>query len=327
MKTKNYIALICMIAVLFSSCGKNKGITVKVDNFSNGKAAEVIVIMDPQFWNDSLSSIITHSLTKSQAGLNQNEPLFDLLKFRNSDFTSHFQRHRNIVRFDIDPNYAGNVLNIERNTFSSPQIYAHFRGNSTDSLVHLFIIHEQEILEALYENDLKRLQNIYDKDMDADIAKLIRERFGVTLSIPSHYMIGRVEDDFVWLLRRTSRNDRCIFISKTPAFELNDESVMNFRDEMTKKYIPGAIQGSYPIIARKFGFPIIFPNTISNRYGLEMRGIWESVNDNMGGPFYNFTFLNSENGNIISIDGFVYAPEEEKRDYLREVEAIVKSVR
>ena len=44
-------------------------------------------------------------------------------------------------------------------------------------------------------------------------------------------------------------------------------------------------------------------------------------------PFYSFSFLDSKSENIITIDGFVYAPEEHKRDYLREVEAIVKSIR
>jgi hypothetical protein len=46
----------------------------------------------------------------------------------------------------------------------------------------------------------------------------------------------------------------------------------------------------------------------------------------MGGPFYSFTMLNADNNQCITIDGFVYAPQEHKRDYIREVEAIVKSL-
>jgi hypothetical protein len=47
----------------------------------------------------------------------------------------------------------------------------------------------------------------------------------------------------------------------------------------------------------------------------------------MGGPFYSFSFINSDQTAVVTVDGFVYAPEEYKRDYLREVESIVKSLR
>ena len=43
--------------------------------------------------------------------------------------------------------------------------------------------------------------------------------------------------------------------------------------------------------------------------------------------FYSFTFLSADKQYCITVDGFVYAPQENKRNYLREVEAIVKSVK
>ena len=58
-----------------------------------------------------------------------------------------------------------------------------------------------------------------------------------------------------------------------------------------------------------------------------MRGLWEAVNDQMGGPFCSFSFVDPSGQNCSTVDGFVEAPEEDKRDYFREVEAIVKSIR
>ena len=108
---------------------------------------------------------------------------------------------------------------------------------------------------------------------------------------------------------------------------MTGENLIAARDSMTKKYIPGAIKGAYPIVAQKFGFPLINNLQIASRNGVEMRGLWESVRDKMGGPFYSFSFIDQSGQYIITVDGFVYAPEENKRDYLREVEAIVKSIR
>ena len=84
--------------------------------------------------------------------------------------------------------------------------------------------------------------------------------------------------------------------------------------------------GAYPVVADVEGYPLAKKLQIRYHNGLEMRGLWASVRDKMGGPFYSFTQLSSDSSNCITVDGFVYAPQEEKRDYLREVEAIVKSI-
>ena len=69
-----------------------------------------------------------------------------------------------------------------------------------------------------------------------------------------------------------------------------------------------------------------FGMQLGSKIGMEMRGLWETENDYMGGPFYHFSYVNAQN-KCISVDGFVYAPNDTKRDYLRQVEAIVKSVK
>lgn len=325
---KKKLLTILMFSLIFSiSCKNSKGPTVKVDNFSNGKAGEVILIMDHHQWNEEKRERVKEVLTQPQPAINQIEPLFDILDFQPSDFTANFQRHRNIVRFDLNPDYGVNSLKIDQNTWSSPQIYVYIKANHVDSALQLFLNNQDEIIRALYDNDLKRVQSFYARDVDKNTERAIRKKFGIHLSVPHQYFIAKEESDFLWLRFRTARNDRFIMIYKTPAGPLSDSFLMNVRDSVTKKHIPGSVRGAYPIIARKFGFPIINPLTIGKREGVEMRGLWESVNDKMGGPFYSFSFLTPDGNHYITVDGFVYAPQEDKRDYLREVEAIVKSIR
>lgn len=327
MKRIAFFLGITAILLLIAACGNKKGPAIKVDNFSSGKAGEVILIMDNQFWTEPDKAEIRKSLSQPQPAINQIEPLFDILEFQNRDFSSNFQRHRNIVRFDVNPDYSNNTFSIQKNVWSSPQVYIYFKGNNVDSLIRLYQKNESEILGEMYENDLKRLQNFYAREVDPNIEKKIREKFGIYISVPRQYTIAREEEDFLWLRFRTAKNDRFIMLYKTPAAELTEETLMDTRDRMTKEYIPGAVLGAYPVIARKLGFPIIERKTLGTKTGMEMRGLWESVNDKMGGPFYHFTFLDPSGQNAVSVDGFVYAPQEGKRDYLREVEAIVKSIR
>jgi len=54
-----------------------------------------------------------------------------------------------------------------------------------------------------------------------------------------------------------------------------------------------------------------------------MRGLWKVQNDFMGGPFVNVSFLDSVNNRIICMDAYVYRPNKDKRELLRELEAVM----
>ena len=57
----------------------------------------------------------------------------------------------------------------------------------------------------------------------------------------------------------------------------------------------------------------------------QTRGFWEVKGDFMGGPFVSHSFYSKDNQYIIVVEGWVYAPRYDKRQYLRQVEAIVYS--
>ncbi|MDR2868774.1 MAG: DUF4837 family protein [Bacteroidales bacterium] len=313
---------------LMASCGNGHKVgNFKVDNFSNGKAGEVILIMsENQFTEDQKNSIID-ILTDQQPAINQVEPMFDLLKFHPKDFTPHFQRHRAIVQFDVDEANPTNQYELNHDVWASPQVVVKIRGNQVDSCLALFKQHQQEIIAQLYDNDLKRLQTVYQGQTDANIAKILKEQFGVQISAPTQYFIADNQTDFLWLRYRTAKNDRFIMVYKVPMTELTKENLVTARNAITKEHIPGAVKNSYPILSNLNNMPYAQPLTIGSKRGMELRGLWESVNDKMGGPFYSFSFLDPSGQYAICIDGFVYAPAEPKRDFLREVEAIVKTVK
>jgi len=323
------LSCVLLAALLLPSCKKTGVKGIKVDNYSIGKAGEVILVLDNKYTPESAQNYIVQTLTQPQPALNQIEPMFDLLQFENKEFTSYFQRHRNIVQFDMNPNYASNTFDIAENVWTKPQIHVYFRGNNMDSLMVLFILNRKEIINALYDNDLKRVQSFAAAgNNDAFIEKKIYEKFDINITIPNSYSIAREEEDFMWLRYKTVRNDRFVIIYKTEGIDLSKKGLVAARNEITKAFIPGAVLGAYPVVADVAPFPLYNDNvSIGAITGAELRGLWECVGDKMGGPFYNFSFIDKTGENVISVGGFVYAPEEEKRDYLREVEAIVKSVR
>lgn len=329
MKTikKNLILLAVLIILLAGGCRKKAGSGFKVETYSNGKAGEIVLVMDPKQYTESERKEIISILQQPQPAINQVEPMFDVLKFGLEDFNAFYRKHRSIVYFEITDSYDKPSINFEENVWASPQVYITIKGNHVDSTLALFRQHQDEIIEKLYENDLKRLQAFNIKNNSPQIEKTIKEKFGISLTIPQQYFIAREEPDFLWLRYKTVKNDRFIMIFKSDDLLLSKERLVETRNQMTKNYIPGAIRGAYPILSDIYEYPEYREIAIKSKKGVEMRGLWESVGDNMGGPFYSFSFINSDQTAVITIDGFVYAPQEDKRDYLREVESIVKSLR
>jgi hypothetical protein len=47
----------------------------------------------------------------------------------------------------------------------------------------------------------------------------------------------------------------------------------------------------------------------------------------MGGPFVSLTTTSGDGSEIVCVSGFVFAPKFDKREYIREVEAVLKTVK
>lgn len=318
------ILVIC--AVIGSSCKQKSTPVFKEDNFSTGKAGEMILAIDTNYWTKAARTEIYKVIQQPQPAINQIQPMFDVIECSNKDFLASFTRHRNIVQFDYNKNYSYNSYELKKNPYTNPQIQVVIRGNNCDSCLALFLQHQDEIIQAMYDNDIARLQNAQRKLNNPNVEKKIKEKFGLNITVPESYFVGREEPDFLWLCCRTPKNDRFIMIYKSPAYELTTENIVYERNRITKAYIQGAVQGAYPIVADLEGFPLAQPYKIHYHSGIELRGLWASVRDKMGGPFYSFTMHSSDKTSCITVDGFVYAPQEQKRDYIREVEAIIKSI-
>jgi hypothetical protein len=74
--------------------------------------------------------------------------------------------------------------------------------------------------------------------------------------------------------------------------------------------------------------PLLF-NTfkMNGNYAAELRGQWKLENDFMGGPFVNLSILDVLQNRVVTLDGFVYAPSKDKRNFLRQVEAMLHSIK
>ena len=72
--------------------------------------------------------------------------------------------------------------------------------------------------------------------------------------------------------------------------------------------------------------PFVFPAEIAGLRAVEVRGIWEVVNYPMSGPFLTYIMNDTERNRKLVLEGFTFAPATNKRDYMFELEAIMKTL-
>jgi len=148
------------------------------------------------------------------------------------------------------------------------------------------------------------------------------------LKIPKNY--GLVDDtgDFLWFRQNISKGSMNIIAYALPLTK-NDSIINNIvaaRDTIGKKYIPGPSDGSYMITEAAYT-PFTRQTELSGKPSYETRGKWEVKNDFMAGPFLNYTVVDKANNRLLVVEGFTYAPSVKKRDFMFELEAILKTLK
>ena len=106
---------------------------------------------------------------------------------------------------------------------------------------------------------------------------------------------------------------------------LDTNIILSLRKALYKN-IPGPAEGSYMEISYRLYEPKSKEITFRNQFAKEIRGLWRVKNGFMGGPFYALVTLNEEHQELVYSFGYVFAPQFNKREYLRTVEGVVLSL-
>ena len=103
------------------------------------------------------------------------------------------------------------------------------------------------------------------------------------------------------------------------------KTISQIRDTIGKKYLPGRNENMFMITEKAFT-PRVFKTKLNGKTSYRTHGKWEVLNDFMAGPFLNYAIEDLANNRWLIIEGFTYAPSVDKRDYMFELEAVLKTV-
>ncbi len=319
------IILITLLAL--SSC-KNGGI-MSGSNLG-GKPGELLIVINDKYKNSEVNVEVSSILNQYEIGLTQSEPPFSLLTISRNHFSSVFRPHRNILFIDVDKKYTKPLVQFHKNMWTDNQAYVGVGVSNTDSLISTLKKSHKNIIDYYIEAEINRYVMGY-KAMPNQMAQAaVRDSIGIIVQIPNGYNINKAEKNFVWLSQESNEHSQGLIIYQRPYKDTNQLEklqLLSYRDSITKTHIPGPSDGSY--MTTEYILPIKHKvgRYINDDYTVELRGKWRVEHDFMAGPFCSYTFVNKNTRMVITIEGYVYYPNKSKRNYMRQLQAISRSVK
>lgn len=295
---------------------------------SGGNAGEIEIVIDKKLWDSPLGDTIFYFFAQPFPALPQDEPFFKMLQIEPNAFNSIYKEHRNILFVKIGPSYKRGWI-IEHNRWAYNQIVVTYQAPDKAQFMELFRKTRQRLLDTLYMEELHRYQAAFYNFRNPEVIDRLEEKFHIYLLIPNSYSLDVDKNNFAWIARETATSSQGILIYTRPYNSRDNftvQSITNFRDTVTKYNVPGPKEGSYMQIERLY--PVQSQVlSIDGHYAMLIRGLWKTHGAFLGGPFINLSVLDEKRGRIVAVDGFVYAGKLDKKLYLWQVEAIIRTLK
>ncbi len=294
----------------------------------SGRAGEVLIVMNDKHWESESGQIIKKTFNQDVPGLAWSEPTFDISRLPRGAFNDMVRIARNIVEVEVGDRYSSGKVKYFKEQYSRTQAYVKIQAPDEASLLELVKANKDNILNYFIKAERDRLMSYFAKNKSNEYTTKVKELMGYEMTIPSmfnhHNFSGK---DFIWLSGGNvdARTDLALY-----TLPCNDETIITKdfliakRDSVMKINIPGPSKGAYVRTADVVS--PTFNKVIINKTELyELRGLWETTVDFMGGPFVSYAYYDKENKTIKVFEGFIYAPHEDKRNLLNRIDAVVYS--
>ena len=323
---RNIFILAAALFVLVS-CNNGNSKNQKILSKSLGNVNDLSVVVDNDLWQGNVGEAIRNTLAAPVDGLPQDEPLFSIDQIPPQVFSSFVTKSRIILKIEKGEDEPS--LKIGSDVFARPQKVVLISAKTDAEIIELIHANATRIINSLKATEIAEKQRRIRKSLQTN--NNIKENLGLTIDFPTAFRIAKEEDKFFWIRKDITTGTSNIMIYELPfnSIKRNDSTmnqIIKMRDSIGKAHIPGPLDGSYMITELAYS-PFLFETVIDDKPTLETKSTWEVKNAIMAGPFINYIIEDKANDRLVVIEGFAFAPSVGKRDYMFELEAIIKSIK
>ena len=349
--------LLALSMLLLASCNSdesNKKNTALLQKAS-GRPGEMIVVMDSGQWNGSLGEAVKNTFHIEVGGLPRQEYMFKINQIDPVKLNSVLKTVKNILfvvtldkntpasravkRYFTESSLAKIRQNDDLFVYTTRDEYArgqhimYLFGNTEDKLIDKIQQNRGTLLSFFNGAELERLeQGIYKAKEAKNFAEMFKKKYQFSLRIPFGYKLVVDQPGFVWFRQINDESDKDIFVTwrdYNGEQDFSKDRIIAMRDSVAKQqlfedpdrpdtHIVTETEVPYiPVVSREYNF--------NNKYAMETRGLWKTNNLSMGGPFLGYTLVDEKLNRLYYIEGFIYSPGKNQREFIREMEVILNT--
>lgn len=320
---------------------------------ASGGPGEMIVVMDSSQWNQVLGREIKQTFAAEVPGLPRQERMFKLNQVDPGNVNGILKQVRNLLF----------VVTLDNRSMDSRRIQSYFTKESLEKIkqnddlfvftaenefsrgqqvMYLFGRSEGELIEHIRENreDLQNffnnaerarlVQSLFKGKKMQGLTDILKKEHECTMFLPVGFELVLNEPGFVWFRQMNPQNDKNIFVSYVPYRSekmFNHERLIQLRDSIAKEQLFGDPEKPNTHLVTELEVPYIPVMTervtFNGKYAMQMKGLWRTNNKSMGGPFISYAFVDENLDRFYYIEGFVYSPGVNQREYIRELDVIL----
>lgn len=312
--------------VMMASCG-DSSLTRTLPNVT-GTTGEVLVVMDKVLWDGSPGAAVREQVAPFLIGLPQPEPAFSILPVNPAGFRDIYLAHRNVILVKTGSEKSEPEVDYARNRWSETQLIITVTGSDSAAVADCIRKEGGAIRQSINDAERERLTSWLTKSAGKERSVLISGDRRWELMMPAGYKPDFNREGIMMISAETPSTTQSVIVSVTERMtsRIGCIELANLTEKVTSAEVKGPDGGSFMVIEKQI--PVSCRSF--RRHGtdyIEMRGLWTLEGGFMGGPFISYAFIDEETSRAVVVTGFVYAPRDEKRELLRQVEALMYTLR
>lgn len=296
-----------------------------------GASGDVLVLMNDRYYESNAGKSLKMYLKEEVRALPQPEPMFNVNQIRHNQFKKIMHAHRNMVRVYISDTVKNPAFEVQKNIWAAPQYVIDIKAPDTAKFVELIERKGAYMQKVFKEAERRRTTKSYRRYEDPEIPKTLAKDHHLYMTVPKGYSIAMNKKNFIWILKEKGNEDfyQSINIYYQDYLDTSDFSkshLLKMREKFMKN-IEGAESGTRMITEPML--PVSYDKiSFNERYAVKMRGLWRKTgNIIMGGPFISYSFVDEARNRMITVEGWVYAPKYNKRNYIWQLDAILQTIK
>lgn len=328
-----------------------------IDKYAFGKVNQILVVADSSLWIGPVGDTFYYYFAGPYILTPQPESIFDITHFTPSQFFARSSRKEfrtiimladmsdpeaptaRMIRADIGDQKIEEI----RKKGGCGVIVGKDKWARNQHIFYLFAFGEKALADCVAtqfpavagrinkEDESIIEATAYQAGVNGKLQEEILDKFGIELRVPGDFKKAKYDGNLqaMWIRRDVRESHAGIIIHRLPY-----RSQQQLGKEGIKKIINtiGTLVSSWVVGSRMSVDDVNLPmfletKTQDGHFTAVARGIWQMENDFKGGPFVCYVIHDEKNGDLVVVYGYVFAPAEEKRDLIQEVEYIVKSVK